>query len=337
MKSQQRNGRQSVDLSSKFPLLTEDLAYGVQRVSIARRGVVMTDFVQLFFNGLVEGSIFGIAALGISLVYSVLRLVNFAAGDFLTLGAFTTFFLTTSTKLPLVVAVVLSMIFGVVLSLILEFILWRRLRKIRAGTLALFLVATGVAFIVRQSISLTFGSDSRKFDIDQIKSFVFLGAIIPQAQLVVLLCSSITITGIAIFIKKATIGKDMRAYSDNPSLAAVSGINVNKVIAATWIISGAFGTLAGVFQGTVQGQFTNAMGLDLLLSILAAVVLGTIGDAYGALIGGFVLGLVMELSTWHVFFGGIPYSYKPVVAFAVLVIVLLFKPEGIFGVKARKI
>lgn len=297
----------------------------------------MAEFVQLLFNGLVAGSIFGIAALGISLVYSVLKLVNFAAGDFLTLGAFTAFYFATSTKLPFIIAVLLSMLLGVVISLILEFIIWRKLRKTGAGMLALFLVATGVAFVLRQAIALTFGSNSQKFDIDQIKTYEFLGAQIAQAQLVVLCCASIAIIIIALFIKKSTIGKNMRAYSDNPSLASVSGINVDRVIIATWIISGAFGALAGVFQGTVQGQFTSGMGLDLLLSILAAVVLGTIGDAYGALIGGFVLGIVMELSTWDALLGGIPSTYKPVVAFAVLVIVLLFKPEGIFGVKARKI
>lgn len=297
----------------------------------------MSEFIQLLFNGLVVGSIFGIAALGISLLYSVLRLVNFAAGDFLTLGAFTTVFFAAQFKLPFFLAVILSMIFGVLLSLFLEFILWRKLRRSGAGTLALFLVATGVAFILRQSISLIFGSNSRKFEIDELKTYPFLGANLPQAQLVVLFFSSITITCIALFIKKSTIGKDMRAYSDNPLLAAVSGINVDRVIIATWIISGAFGALAGVFQGMVQGQFTSAMGLDLLLSILAAVVLGTIGDAYGALMGGLVLGVVMELSTWDGFAGGIPSTYKPVVAFAVLTIVLLFKPEGIFGVKARKI
>lgn len=297
----------------------------------------MAEFVQLLFNGLVEGSIFGIAALGISLVYSVLRLVNFAAGDFLTLGAFTTFFFAVDTHLPFILAVIISMIIGVVVSLILEFFLWRKLRKSGAGMLALFLVATGIAFVLRQAIALTFGSNSRKFDIDQIKTFEFLGAQIAQAQLVVLCCASVAITAVALFIKKSTTGKNMRAYSDNPSLAAVSGINVDRVIIATWTISGAFGALAGVFQGTVQGQFTNGMGLDLLLSILAAVVLGTIGDAYGALIGGFVLGVVMELSTWDALLGGIPSTYKPVVAFAVLVIVLLFKPEGIFGVKARRI
>ena len=297
----------------------------------------MAEFVQLLFNGLVAGSIFGMAALGISLVYSVLHLVNFAAGDFLTLGAFTTFYLATSQRLPFVLAVILSMVIGVIVSLILEFILWRRLRRSGAGMLALFLVATGIAFILRQSIALTFGSDSRRFDLDQLRTYEFLGAQIARAQLIVLLCASIAITGIALFIKKSSIGKDMRAYADNASLAAVSGINVDRVIIATWTISGAYGALAGVFQGTVQGQFTNGMGLDLLLSILAAVVLGTIGDAYGALIGGFVLGVVMELSTWDALAGGIPSTYKPVVAFTVLVVVLLFKPEGIFGVKARKI
>lgn len=297
----------------------------------------MAEFVQLLFNGLVEGSIFGIAALGISLVYSVLHLVNFAAGDFLTLGAFAAFFFVTSLHMPFIVAVVLSMILGVLVSLILEFLLWQKLRKSGAGMLALFLVATGVAFILRQTISLAFGSNSRKFDLDQLTTYEFLGAQIAKTQLIVLCCASVAITAIALYIKKSTTGKNMRAYADNSSLAAVSGINVDRVILATWSISGAFGALAGVFQGTVQGQFTNGMGLDLLLSILAAVVLGTIGDAYGALIGGFVLGVVMELSTWDALFGGIPSTYKPVVAFAVLVIVLLFKPEGIFGVKARKI
>jgi branched-subunit amino acid ABC-type transport system permease component len=136
---------------------------------------------------------------------------------------------------------------------------------------------------------------------------------------------------------KTTIGKDMRAFSDNPSLAAVSGINVNRVVRYVWIINGVLSALAGIFQGMVQGRFDSTMGWTLLLPIFAAVVLGTIGDAYGALLGGMVLGLVMEMSTWSVFFGGIPSSYKPVVAFATLGLVLLVKPEGLLGVKARSI
>lgn len=229
------------------------------------------------------------------------------------------------------------MIAGMAISWFLELVLWRNLRRNKAGTLALFLVATGVALMLRPIIQFLFGTQTRKFNIDIFKTFDFFGARIPQTQLLVLLFASASILGIALFIAKARIGKDMRAYANNPGLASVAGINVDRVVLATWLISGALGSLAGVFQGLVQGQFNNTMGESLLLSFFAAVVLGTIGDAYGALAGGLLLGLIMELSQLHIFFGGVPSNYKPVVAFATLVLVLLFKPEGIFGYRARKV
>jgi neutral amino acid transport system permease protein len=297
----------------------------------------MGDLIQYLFNGLVVGSIFAIAAVGISLLYSVLRLVNFAAGDFLTLGAFITYFLSVTLELNFYFSIIISMLAGMGISWVLELVLWRNLRKNKAGTLALFLVATGVALMLRPIIQFLFGTQTRKFNVDILKTYDFLGARIAQTQLLVLIFASSSILLIALFISKARIGKDMRAYANNPGLASVSGINVDRVVLATWLISGALGSLAGVFQGLVQGQFNNAMGESLLLSFFAAVVLGTIGDAYGALAGGLFLGLIMELSQLHIFFGGVPSNYKPVIAFATLVLVLLFKPEGLFGYRARKV
>ena len=297
----------------------------------------MSDFIQLLFNGLVTGAILAIAAVGVSIVYGVLKLVNFAAGDFLTLGAFVTVFLRVDRHVPFVVAIFIAMLTIAAISVALEFTIWRGLRKSKAGTLSLFLVATGVSLIVRQLILIIFGVGSRKFDVDQVKTYEFLGAQIAQAQLVVLIFASATIMGLGLLIAKSPIGKGMRAFSDNPSLASVAGVNVDRIILATWLISGLLTGLAGVFQGMVQGSFESTMGWMLLLPIFAAVVLGTIGDAYGALLGGFVLGLVMELSTWSFFFGGVPSSYKPVVAFATLALVLLVKPEGLLGYKARSI
>jgi branched-subunit amino acid ABC-type transport system permease component len=297
----------------------------------------MSDLIQYLFNGLVVGSIFAIAAVGISLLYSVLRLVNFAAGDFLTLGAFITYFLSVTLELNFYFSIIISMLAGMGISWVLELVLWRNLRKNKAGTLALFLVATGVALMLRPIIQFLFGTQTRKFNVDILKTYDFLGARIAQTQLLVLIFASSSILLIALFISKARIGKDMRAYANNPGLASVSGINVDRVVLATWLISGALGSLAGVFQGLVQGQFNNAMGESLLLSFFAAVVLGTIGDAYGALAGGLFLGLIMELSQLHIFFGGVPSNYKPVIAFATLVLVLLFKPEGLFGYRARKV
>ena len=297
----------------------------------------MTDLIQYLFNGLVAGAIFAIAAVGISLLYSVLRLVNFAAGDFLTLGAFITYFFSVTLELNFILSIIISMLAGMAICWFLELVLWRNLRRNKAGTLALFLVATGVALMLRPIIQYVFGTETRRFNVDILKTYDFMGARIPQTQLVVLICATISILLIALFMAKARIGKDMRAYANNPSLAAVSGINVDRVVMATWLISGALGSLAGVFQGLVQGQFNNAMGETLLLSFFAAVVLGTIGDAYGALVGGLLLGLFMELSQLDIFFGGVPSNYKPVVAFAALVLVLLFKPEGLFGYRSRKV
>jgi branched-subunit amino acid ABC-type transport system permease component len=191
--------------------------------------------------------------------------------------------------------------------------------------------------MLRPIIQYVFGTETRKFNVDILKTYDFFGARIAHTQLMVLIFGSLAIMTIALFMSKARIGKDMRAYANNPSLAAVSGVNVDRVVMATWLISGALGSLAGVFQGLVQGQFNNAMGDTLLLSFFAAVVLGTIGDAYGALAGGILLGLFMELSQLEIFFGGVPSNYKPVVAFATLVLVLLFKPEGLFGYRTRKV
>jgi branched-subunit amino acid ABC-type transport system permease component len=297
----------------------------------------VTDLIQYLFNGLVVGSIFAIAAVGISLLYSVLRLVNFAAGDFLTLGAFITYFFSVTIEINFFLAIIISMGAGMAISWFLELVLWRNLRRNKAGTLALFLVATGVALMLRPIIQYVFGTETRKFNVDILKTYDFLGARIAHTQLMVLIFGSLAIMTIALFMSKARIGKDMRAYANNPSLAAVSGVNVDRVVMATWLISGALGSLAGVFQGLVQGQFNNAMGDTLLLSFFAAVVLGTIGDAYGALAGGILLGLFMELSQLAIFFGGVPSNYKPVVAFATLVLVLLFKPEGLFGYRTRKV
>jgi branched-subunit amino acid ABC-type transport system permease component len=297
----------------------------------------VTDLIQYLFNGLVAGSIFAIAAVGISLLYSVLRLVNFAAGDFLTLGAFITYFFSVTLELNFVLSIIISMIAGMAICWFLELVLWRHLRRNKAGTLALFLVATGVALMLRTIIQYVFGTEPRNFNVDILKTYDFFGARIAQTQLVVLIFATISILAIAVFMAKARIGKDMRAYANNPALASVSGINVDRVVMATWLISGALGSLAGVFQGLVQGKFNNAMGETLLLSFFAAVVLGTIGDAYGALIGGLLLGIFMELSQMEIFFGGVPSNYKPVVAFAALVLVLLFKPEGIFGYRSRKV
>jgi branched-subunit amino acid ABC-type transport system permease component len=295
----------------------------------------VNELLQLVINGVVTGLVLALGAAGISMVFGVLRLVNFAAGDYISISAFVAVIANIDLGVPFWFILPIAALAGVVLSLILDAVLWRPLRKKRAGTLSLFLAAIGVALILRQGLLMFAGSGSRKFDVDLLSAYDIFGARIALIQIYVLVIGAVTIVVLLLVMSLTAIGRRMRAYSDNSVLAAVSGINLNQVVLATWIISGSLMGITGVMQGLAQGAFDSNMGWALLLPIFAAVTLGSIGNVRGALVGGLVLGLVMELSTWSIFMGGVPGSYKPVVAFVVLAIVLIFRPQGLFGTRAR--
>jgi len=297
----------------------------------------VSELVQLLINGIVTGLVLALGAAGISMVFGVLRLVNFAAGDYITISAFVAVIANINFGIPFWLVIPIAALAGIVLSLILDFLLWRPLRKKKAGTLSLFLAAIGVALILRQGLLLFTGSGSRSFDVDLLTAYDFLGARVALVQIYVVVIGVLAIISLLVVMLGTTIGRRMRAYSDNSVLASVSGINLNQVVIATWIISGALMGVTGVMQGLSQGSFESNMGWALLLPIFAAVVLGSIGNIRGALVGGLVLGLVMELSTWSVFFGGIPGTWKPVVAFMTLAVVLLFRPQGLFGTQTRSV
>ena len=139
------------------------------------------------------------------------------------------------------------------------------------------------------------------------------------------------ILALGLFLARTTLGRTMRALADDRALAAIAGIDVGRTIALTWILSGLLAAVAGVLAGLVQTSFDPNFGFQLLLPIFAAVVLGGIGSAYGALAGGLLLGIAMELSTWSSFLGGVDPVYKPVVAFVVLAAALMVRPQGLFG------
>jgi neutral amino acid transport system permease protein len=288
-------------------------------------------FLQLFVNGLVTGSVIAIAAVGVSLVYGILRLVNFAYGDMMTFGAYAAYLGNVTLGLPLAVAAGLAMLATAALSLGLDFALWRPLRARRAGFMGLFLASIGLALVLRQAILLVAGPQPRAFDVDPYKVYVIGSVRLSGAQMVAIVASAVAIAAVGLFLARTSTGRVMRALSDDRALAAVSGIDVGRVIAATWVLSGLLAGLAGVLAGLVQSTFDPNFGFQLLLPIFAAVVLGGIGSAYGALAGGLVLGMAMELSTWESLAGGVDPVYKPVVAFVVLIGALLLRPQGLFG------
>ena len=297
----------------------------------------MSELLQLTVDGLVTGSILAIAAVGVSLIYGVLRLVNFAHGDYLTFGAFAALAADSVLHSGLVVATMVAMAATLMLGVLLELVLWRPMRRRRAGLLSTFITAIGLALVLRQSMFLAAGADSRSFAVDQFSVYQFGSVRLAQSQFVVLLVSAAAIVAVGILMARTDLGRRMRAFSDNRELSSVSGINADRIVLYTWILAGTLAGLAGVMQGLVQGAFDPNMGWTLLLPIFAAVVLGSIGSAYGALLGGMLLGVVMEVSTWSGFDGGVPPNYTYVVAFVALILVLLLRPQGLLGRSRRTV
>ena len=288
-------------------------------------------FWQLFANGLVTGSVIAIAAVGVSLVYGILRLVNFAYGDFMAFGALAAYAFNGPLGLGIVVSSLLAMLATAVLSLVLDAALWRPLRARRAGFMSLFLASIGLALVLRQVLLLAYGPQPQHYNVNPYKVYVIGSVRLSEAQFITILVAAGAIVVIGIFLSRSTVGRTMRALADDRALASIAGIHVGRVIAYTWILSGLLAALAGVLAGLIQTSFDPNFGFQLLLPVFAAVVLGGIGSAYGALAGGLVLGLAMELSTWSSLLGGVNPVYKPVVAFGILIVALMLRPQGLFG------
>jgi branched-subunit amino acid ABC-type transport system permease component len=288
-------------------------------------------FWQLLANGLVTGSVIAIAAVGVSLVYGILRLVNFAYGDFMAFGALAAYAFNGPLGVGMIPATLLGMLATAVLSLVLDVSLWRPLRARRAGFMSLFLASIGLALVLRQVLLLAYGPQPQTYKVDQFKVYVIGSVRLSEPQLITIVGAAVAIIAVGVFLSRSTLGRTMRALADDRALAAIAGIHVGRVITYTWIISGLLAGLAGVFAGLVQSSFDPNFGFQLLLPVFAAVVLGGIGSAYGALAGGLVLGLAMELSTWPSLLGGVDPVYKPVVAFAILAAALMVRPQGLFG------
>lgn len=283
-------------------------------------------FSQTSINGLVTGSYFALGAIGLTLVYGILKLVNFAHGDMLTFGAYVAFLFNVSIGMPLIFALVAAIAATAAIGVFLELGMWRPMRRRKAGMLQLLLMAIGLAFVIRNVIQFIAGTRPRTLDVDRTTAISFLDLTIGRTQLVVLATGIVVLLLVALMLRYTSLGRQMRALADNFDLAETTGIDTGRVVIVTWILAAGLAGLAGVLVVASTGSLTPNTGFQLLLPIFAAVILGGIGNAYGALAGGLVLGLSQEWSTLL-----ISSQWKIAVGFAVLILVLVFRPQGIFG------
>jgi neutral amino acid transport system permease protein len=283
------------------------------------------DVAQTGLNGLSLGSVYALGAVGLTLVYGILKLVNFAHGEFLTFGAYMAYVLNVTWGGPLVLGVLFAVLMTAVLGVMFERTMWGPMRARRAGLLQLLLMSIGLAFLIQNSITYSWGSEIRSLDVNVTDTVEFLGLRIGRTELIVIVIGFATLTAIGLLLKYSLLGKQMRALADDFDLAETAGIDTSRVVLYTWILAGGMAGLAGVLAGAVT-DVKPTLGFELLLPIFAAVILGGIGDAFGALAGGVVLGLVIEWSTLF-----IDFRWKIAVGFAVLILVLIVRPQGIFG------
>jgi neutral amino acid transport system permease protein len=276
-------------------------------------------------TGLSTGAIYALGAVGLTLVYGILKLVNFAHGDFLTFGAYMAFLVNVTWGLPLIVAVFWAMVATAALGIVLERVMWAPMRNRGAGMLQLLLMSIGLALLIRYAIQYIWGTELRQLEVNDTATVDFLGLSIGRIFLIVILVGFVVLVATGLMLRFTTLGKRMRAVSDNLALAETSGINTSNVIFWTWVLAGGFAGLAGVLLGATT-QLQPEMGFELLLPIFAVVVLGGIGDAFGALTAGILLGVVIEWSTLV-----IDERWKTAIGFVVLILVLVIRPQGIFG------
>jgi neutral amino acid transport system permease protein len=285
---------------------------------------------DIALTGLSTGSIYALGAVGLTLVYGMLRLVNFAHGDFLTFGAYIAFLVNITWGLPFVLAVVAAMGATAVLGVLLEKVMWGPMRSRGAGMLQLLLTAIGLALVIRYVIQFIWSTELRQLDVNRTATVDFLGLSIGRIFFITIIVGIVVLVGTGLMLRFTLLGKRMRALSDNLELAETAGINTSRVILMTWIFAGAFAGLAGVLAGATT-QVQPELGFEYLLPIFAVVVLGGIGNAYGALAAGVVLGVVIEWSTLLV-----AAQWKTAIGFVFLILVLIIRPQGIFG-RARGI
>lgn len=298
---------------------------------------------ELIVYGIVLGGIIALGAIGLSLVYGIIRFANFAHGEFMTAGAYVALFMVTGVfswiGIPdntfgalsfgwrMVFAFPFSMAGVAFLAIFFDRILYRKLRAKNSGPVMFAMSSLGTSFIIRMIIIIVWGSDYLFYRPGLLRPALELplGIKIRPDQIVILFIVFFLVGLLHVFLQNTKMGKAMRATADNMELALISGIDTERIIIWTWGIGGALAAAGGILYG-IDVQLHARMGWHFLIPLFAATILGSIGNIYGALVGGFAIGIAQQVSTAFL----LP-TYKLAVAFIIMILILLIRPQGIFG------
>ena len=283
----------------------------------------MLAFINFFLlPGIVQGSIYALGAIGITLVFAIMRYGHFAHGDLATFGAFMALFFTTAFGLSPYAALPFAIVTAAVIAVGIDRLFYAHLRT--TPKIITTIASFGVALMLRSFVQVVWGVNSTSYTRGITRPENWFGIRVKSHEIVTLIVAIVLVVALQVFLTRNKWGKAMRAMSDNPSLALLSGVDNGKVIALTWIIAGGLCAASGFFLG-LNTELKSLMGWNILLPTFAGAILGGVGRVEGAIVGGLIVGIAEELSVLV-----IPSEYKVMSAFAILLLVLLVRPTGIF-------
>lgn len=290
----------------------------------------LLDFVGLYLiPGLITGCIYALGAIGVSLLFGILRFAHFAHGDVMTLGGYLALTFVWWLGWPVLAAIPLAMIGTALVAVGLDRTFYRPFR--RRPTIISVIASFGVMLMIRSAIQLIWGVEPMQYKAGIERPIILFGQLrLQERHIWMIAITAVLVLALHLMLSRSRIGRAMRAVSDEPDLARVTGISTERVILVTWLVGGALAAVAGVFLG-MDSKINSYMGWDMLLPIFAAAILGGIGSPMGAAAGGLVLGLIEELSTYN-WIGEnplVPPDYKLGLAFAIMVILLIWRPTGL--------
>ncbi|MDA3920423.1 MAG: branched-chain amino acid ABC transporter permease [Salinisphaera sp.] len=279
------------------------------------------EFLQLTYNGLVLGSILALGAIGVTMIFGVLRFAHFAHGDLMTVGAYVALTFVHWLAWPIWLAALPAIAVTSILAVVLDQLFYRRLRRVAPVILLISSFAT--ALMLRALVQIIWGPDNQVYATGISIPYRIAGLVITPDSLKVLGATALMVVVVHLFLAHTKMGKSMRAMSDNVDLARISGVPVKRVIFWTWVFAGALTAVAGILLG-VDTRLIPTMGWNILLPIFAAAILGGVGRPYGAVLGGLIIGLAMNYSVLFM-----PSAYKLAVAFIIMIAVLILRPQGL--------
>lgn len=290
----------------------------------------MIEFVNFYLiPGITLGSIYALGAVGVSMIFGILRFAHFAHGDLMTTGAYIALVLVWALDVSPLHAMPVAMAATAVVALLLDKLFYKPLREL--PTIYTVIASFGVALILRSAIQIIWGTEAHVYSTGFQKPLIFFDTLrIASRHIQIILATLVISVLLHFFLKHSQLGRSMRAVADDPELARIAGIRTERVIAFTWVTGACLAAMAGIFVGLDTDIHTN-LGWNMLLPMFAAALLGGIGKPMGAIAGGLIIGISEELVSYPIM--GVSLlspSYKSAVAFIIMVVLLIFRPQGLF-------